>query len=241
MSFYALCLSIIFPEIGKSCRKCPRIIGFELVDNRKIRYAIRQPRYQPSPVACSASVDLRSSSTSPHDGTKSSILDFRFTLDLPCRNPGSGVSARVKISSLKSMIWSKREGWWILIRLEDGFFPGNNPSTCGIKYPAALVWCDLVLIWCGLVQRLIQSWQVFRTSSCTGPQGYSKLTRSSGHAPPLGCSYMYAPRKSTTAGPYRGTSLMRNRLPVGPYSRTMPRVLWWSWGGGQFLMSEVPL
>jgi len=27
---------------------------------------------------------------------------------------------------------------------------------------------------------------------------------------------------------YRGTSLIRNRHPVGPYSRTMPRLLWWS-------------
>ena len=40
---------------------------------------------------------------------------------------------------------------------------------------------------------------------------------------------------------YRGTSLIRNRHPVGPYSRTMPRLLWWSWGGWRFLMSEVPL
>jgi hypothetical protein len=26
---------------------------------------------------------------------------------------------------------------------------------------------------------------------------------------------------------YRGTSLLRNRCPVAPYSRTMPRLLWW--------------
>jgi len=31
---------------------------------------------------------------------------------------------------------------------------------------------------------------------------------------------------------YRGTWLIRNRHPVGPYSRTMPGLLWWSWGGG---------
>jgi len=30
---------------------------------------------------------------------------------------------------------------------------------------------------------------------------------------------------------YRGTSLIRNRHPVGPYSRTMPRLIWWCWGG----------
>jgi len=27
---------------------------------------------------------------------------------------------------------------------------------------------------------------------------------------------------------YRGTSLMRNHLTLGPYRRPMPRVLWWS-------------
>ena len=39
----------------------------------------------------------------------------------------------------------------------------------------------------------------------------------------------------------RGTSLMRNRHPVGPCSRTMPGLLWRSYGRGRFLMSEVPL
>ena len=31
---------------------------------------------------------------------------------------------------------------------------------------------------------------------------------------------------------YRGTSLIRNRPRLGPYSRTMPKALWWSKGGG---------
>ena len=34
---------------------------------------------------------------------------------------------------------------------------------------------------------------------------------------------------------------MRNLRPLGPYSRTMPRVLRGSYGGGNFLMSKVPL
>ena len=34
---------------------------------------------------------------------------------------------------------------------------------------------------------------------------------------------------------YGGTSLIRNRRPLGPYSRTMPRALWWPYGGGCFL------
>ena len=40
---------------------------------------------------------------------------------------------------------------------------------------------------------------------------------------------------------YRGTSLIRNRNPLGPYRRTMPGVVGGSQEGGRFLMSEVPL
>ena len=40
---------------------------------------------------------------------------------------------------------------------------------------------------------------------------------------------------------YGGTSLIRQRLPLGPYSRHIPRVLWGSKRGGLCLMSEVPL
>ena len=32
-----------------------------------------------------------------------------------------------------------------------------------------------------------------------------------------------------------GTSPIRKHHPLGPYSRPLPRVLWWSWGGGGFL------
>ena len=42
-------------------------------------------------------------------------------------------------------------------------------------------------------------------------------------------------------GVCRGTLLIRNCARLGPYSRTMTRALWQSQGGGQFLMSEVPL
>ena len=40
---------------------------------------------------------------------------------------------------------------------------------------------------------------------------------------------------------HRGTSLMRNNPSLGPYDRLMPRALWWSYGKGVFVMSEVPL
>ena len=33
------------------------------------------------------------------------------------------------------------------------------------------------------------------------------------------------------SGLYKGTSLRRNVLFLGPYSRPMPRILWWSYGG----------
>ena len=58
-------------------------------------------------------------------------------------------------------------------------------------------------------------------------------------------SERYSPRASRkhrdARGLYRGTSLIRKRAPLGPYSRTMPRALWWPYGGLLFLMSEVPL
>ena len=40
---------------------------------------------------------------------------------------------------------------------------------------------------------------------------------------------------------YRGTSFIRNTPLLGQYSRTIPRVLRWSYGGWLFLISEVPL
>ena len=40
---------------------------------------------------------------------------------------------------------------------------------------------------------------------------------------------------------YRGTSLITNSAPLGPYSRNMPRALWWSWGGVLYLMRQVSL
>ena len=40
--------------------------------------------------------------------------------------------------------------------------------------------------------------------------------------------------------PYKGTSLFKKRIPLGPCSRPMPRALWWSYGGGHFSLSEVP-
>ena len=36
------------------------------------------------------------------------------------------------------------------------------------------------------------------------------------------------PRGGTRLWEYRGASLIRKRLLLGPYSRAMPRALWWS-------------
>ena len=46
---------------------------------------------------------------------------------------------------------------------------------------------------------------------------------------------------TTRRSPYKGTSLIRNTLLLGPYRKTLPGVIWWSYRGGQFLMSEVPM
>ena len=43
-----------------------------------------------------------------------------------------------------------------------------------------------------------------------------------------------------TLSEYRGTSLIRNSAPLGPYSGNMPRALWCSQGWELFLMSGVP-
>jgi len=40
---------------------------------------------------------------------------------------------------------------------------------------------------------------------------------------------------------YRGTALIRKCVFLGPYGRTMPRLLWRSWEGGRSLFGEVPL
>ena len=40
---------------------------------------------------------------------------------------------------------------------------------------------------------------------------------------------------------YRGTSLIRNSTPLGPYGRPIPGALYRSQGVWRFLMSEVPL
>ena len=39
------------------------------------------------------------------------------------------------------------------------------------------------------------------------------------------------PAKEVVMAQYRGTSLIRSSLPLGPYRRAMPRALWWSQGG----------
>ena len=54
-----------------------------------------------------------------------------------------------------------------------------------------------------------------RYLSTIGPQAYSSCRVPGGQDLRRNC-------------PYRGTSLKRNRYPVGPYSRTMPKGLWWS-------------
>ena len=61
------------------------------------------------------------------------------------------------------------------------------------------------------------------------------------------CTTSGARESTTHAQPPRvnnlhmGTSLMKKRHPLGPYSRRMRRALWRSKGTGRFLMGEVTL
>ena len=48
-------------------------------------------------------------------------------------------------------------------------------------------------------------------------------------------------RETADASAAWGASLIRNRLPLGPYSRTIPRALGGAQGGVRFLTGEVPL
>ena len=59
-------------------------------------------------------------------------------------------------------------------------------------------------------------------------------------APGLRVSQKFS-RGTDSGRVYTGALLMRNSAPLEPYTRTMPRALWWSQGGVLFLMSEVPL
>ena len=50
---------------------------------------------------------------------------------------------------------------------------------------------------------------------------------------------VYDRAAACTVPQYRGTSLIRNIPLLGSYSRTIPRVMWWSKKGGLFRMSTV--
>jgi len=54
----------------------------------------------------------------------------------------------------------------------------------------------------------------------------------------FGCPALILPVSASARYPYRGTSLIRNTLFLGPYNRTIPRILWCSQGGGGFLWSR---
>ena len=54
-------------------------------------------------------------------------------------------------------------------------------------------------------------------SPCNGDDAHYPMSRDPG--------WTYAPGSSLAVGPYRGTSLIRNRLLIGPYSRAMPRAI----------------
>ena len=58
---------------------------------------------------------------------------------------------------------------------------------------------------------------------------------------PLIPGHLWRDTWTALSGPYRGTSLIRNSLPLRPCSRTKPRALWRAYGGSLFLKSKVSL
>ena len=42
-------------------------------------------------------------------------------------------------------------------------------------------------------------------------------------------------RAEAAQTPGEKAAVIRNSLPQGPYSRTIPRAVWWPWGGACFL------
>ena len=88
----------------------------------------------------------------------------------------------------------------------------------------------------------MQSWGVWQrahTSDSHQSSDVVKLTaRMAEGVHPIGG---VGPDRRVGQGEGIQASLMRNRHPVGPCSRSMPRLLGRSWGGRRFLMSKVPL
>ena len=57
---------------------------------------------------------------------------------------------------------------------------------------------------------------------------------------PQGIGAVSPTSEGTAPISYRGTSLVRNRTPLGPYRRPMPRVLGGPGGVGAFLWARYP-
>ena len=85
-----------------------------------------------------------------------------------------------------------------------------------------------------------EAWPFYRTIS--GVRLYWVLEEPKGPKGEVSGFFRNLPTTITTQfGRTRGTSLIRKRLLLGPFSRAMPTNLWWSQGEGQFRTSEVPL
>jgi len=90
--------------------------------------------------------------------------------------------------------------------------PGNRYSTPHDTRP------DLSIS--SLMKRKRTSWLSIQISR--------SLKRTERHALPLVKRPSQTGNQVQMDGAYRGTSLIRKRLPLGPCSSPMPRVLWWS-------------
>ena len=140
---------------------------------------------------------------------------------------------------------------------------GTPPPAAEPGWPAAVPWHPGLP--CNLQGYLAHNKTILHPEPCTHPIGVLRSQETILH--PESCTLK--PRSATLQGyfahqrlsctlnpapytlhpatssldpqPYRGTSLIRSRLPLGPYSINIPRALWCSSGGELFLMSEVAL
>ena len=112
---------------------------------------------------------------------------------------------------------------------------GRNPATCGTNQSNSK--CDLIPLWglwyteCILNENRNPQPPLSSLRCTIRPDFWGRFAAKDPHTQHANFELVW----------YRGTSLIRNFLLLGPYRRHMPCALRRSYGGGQFLTSEVSL
>jgi len=79
--------------------------------------------------------------------------------------------------------------------------------------------------WLPAIQIFIE-YRLLNTTGYRQCRYYTTQRITNGFIEYAGLEESIAPKVGNTVGSYRGTSLIDERQPVGPYSRTMSRALW---------------